>query len=54
MTIIDNCKFINNYGSQGAAIYFNKGGGLYISDSEFTLVYQNDYIKDELYATTDS
>ena len=45
MTFIDNSKFVDNYGNQGAAINFNKGGGLYISDSQFFYTLQNEYIR---------
>jgi len=34
-TIIKNCKFTNNFGNLGAAISFDKGGALYVSESEF-------------------
>ena len=45
MTFIDDSKFINNYGENGAAISLNKGGGIYISNSEFSQVYQDELIK---------
>ena len=54
MTFIDDSKFMNNFGEYGAAINFNKGGGLYISDSEFSLVHQDDQIRELLENTTDS
>ena len=48
ITIISNSNFINNFGTQGAAINFSKGGGLYITDSSFYLEYKNDFIREAL------
>ena len=48
ITIIDNSQFINNFGTQGASISFNKGGGLYITDTQFYLEYKNDFIRNAL------
>ena len=45
MTFVDDSKFINNYGEFGAAINLNKGGGIYISNSEFSQVYHDELIK---------
>jgi len=42
VTFIENSKFINNFGDTGAAISFNKGGGLFISETEFTIYYQDE------------
>ena len=36
ITFVDDSKFINNFGRNGAAISLIKGGGLYISNSEFS------------------
>ena len=45
MTFVDDSKFINNFGSYGAAISLLKGGGIYISNSEFSQVYQDELIQ---------
>lgn len=47
-TIIKNSTFINNFGSTGAAISFNRGGALYIRDSEFRLDYSDDEVREAL------
>ena len=48
ITIIDNSQFINNFGKYGASVSFNKGGGLYITDTQFYLEYKNDFIRNAL------
>ena len=45
MTIIDNSKFINCFGKDGAAISFNKGGALFIAESEFVFEYEDEEVK---------
>ena len=37
ITFIGDCDFINNFGATGAALNFNRGGGLYLRDSNFFL-----------------
>ena len=33
ISFIKDCKFVNNFGLDGAALNFNRGGGLYLTDS---------------------
>ena len=54
MTFVDDSKFINNFGSYGAAISLLKGGGIYISNSEFSQVYHDELIQKKIDETTDS
>ena len=37
ISFISKSKFINNFGASGAAINFNRGGGIHISDTLFNL-----------------
>jgi len=39
-TIFDNALFRNNFGLRGAAMKFNKGGAIYIKDSQFVFEQQ--------------
>lgn len=48
VTIIENSKFINTLGLQGAAINLVKGGGLYVQDTEFTFVIEDDQLRYDL------
>ena len=37
ISLISNSKFVNNFGQSGAAVSLNRGGGLYVVDSQFLL-----------------
>ena len=37
ISFIKDCKFVNNFGRDGAALNFNRGGGLYLTDTVFVL-----------------
>lgn len=37
ISFISKSTFINNFGASGAAINFNRGGGIHISDTLFNL-----------------
>lgn len=45
ITFIDNSKFINNFGDDGAAINFIEGGGLYIENSQFYFEYFDEPVR---------
>ena len=53
ITIINDSKFINNFGDNGAAINFIKGGGLYIENSQFYFEYYNDRMRNVLERQSD-
>ena len=37
ITLIENTKFVNNFGDNGASLSFNKGGGLFCKNCVFNL-----------------
>ena len=45
VTIINDSRFINNFGDFGAAINFLKGGALFIENSKFYFEYFNEPIR---------
>ena len=53
ITIINDSKFINNFGDNGAAINFIRGGGLYIENSQFYFEYYNDRMRNVLERQSD-